>query len=588
MKKLNIGKRIFVGFAVAIIASIILVITAIVSIKSVGALTHKMHEGPFISATESTNFLKCIYENEAVFNRAVLEQNLQKYESELNRISKDADKSYEKLKEVGEGVIPSLAELNEASNQVAEENKAVTELMRAGEWSEAKQRLVGRFEQAIRECETKANQVYEESNQNAQKFTSVADGTVKKVIIVQISIFVALLILVFVLMKRIIGGIVGPVSELDKVAKNMSNGNLENKIDFQGEDELGSLAESFRITCNGLDSVVGDLRYLMDEMAKGNFDIKTRTEEMYIGDFAPLLTSIRAMNNHLSDTLRKINEAAEQVAGSSDQMSSAAQGLSQGATEQASSVEELAATINEISNQISETAQNAKLAREQVENAGRELTTSNESMAEMIQAMHDISQKSSEIGKIIKTIEDIAFQTNILALNAAVEAARAGEAGKGFAVVADEVRNLASKSAEAARNTTILIEGSIHAVEEGTKIADQTASALAVTVESTESAVQTVAKISQAAEEQAQSIAEVTQGVDQISSVVQTNSATAEESAAASEELAGQSQILKNLVERFRLKAETQDSAMKINTPVAPVPMNYENDADYVYDDSKY
>ena len=202
------------------------------------------------------------------------------------------------------------------------------------------------------------------------------------------------------------------------------------------------------------------------------------------------------------------------------------------------------------------TADNAKEAKGQVEDAGRELSRSNQSMEEMMQAMSEISSKSSEIGKIIKTIEDIAFQTNILALNAAVEAARAGEAGKGFAVVADEVRNLASKSAEAAKNTTLLIEGSIAAVEDGTRIAEQTAGALSATVESTKKAVETVEKISDAAEHQAESVAEVTQGVDQISSVVQTNSATAEESAAASEELSGQSQILKGLVNRFQLRGE--------------------------------
>ena len=172
------------------------------------------------------------------------------------------------------------------------------------------------------------------------------------------------------------------------------------------------------------------------------------------------------------------------MASGSEQVSSETQALSQGATEQASSVEELAATINEISDQVQLSAQHAKDASGQVTSAGEELSASNQSMGEMVHAMEEISQKSNEIGKIIKTIEDIAFQTNILALNAAVEAARAGEAGKGFAVVADEVRNLASKSAEAAKNTTLLIEGSIQAVEEGTKIANRTASALAATVES--------------------------------------------------------------------------------------------------------
>ena len=269
---------------------------------------------------------------------------------------------------------------------------------------------------------------------------------------------------------------------------------------YESKDEIGVLAQSFRVTSQGLHGVVSDLTYLMDEMANGNFNIKTKAEELYVGDFRPILESIRRMNKNLSSTLSQINDAADQVASGSEQVSSGAQGLSQGATEQASSVEELAATINDISDQVRMTADNAKEAKSQVEDAGRELSRSNESMEEMMQAMQEISSKSSEIGKIIKTIEDIAFQTNILALNAAVEAARAGEAGKGFAVVADEVRNLASKSAEAAKNTTLLIEGSIAAVEDGTRIAEQTASAIYATVESTKRAVDTVEKITDAGE----------------------------------------------------------------------------------------
>lgn len=257
-------------------------------------------------------------------------------------------------------------------------------------------------------------------------------------------------------------------------------------------------------------------------------------------------------------------------------------------------MEQLAAAINEINEKVIQTAQHSKTASEQVGKAGEELTISNQRMQDMITAMSEISQSSNEIGKIIKTIEDIAFQTNILALNAAVEAARAGSAGKGFAVVADEVRNLASKSAEAAKNTTALIEQSINAVENGTKIADSTANALLLTVESTKVAVDVVDKISMATSEQSTSIQEVTQGIDQISSVVQTNSATAQESAAASEELSSQATLLKTLVSRFKLRSDAVSASVfeeDFSTAPSPAPVatEYENYTPFTGDmNSKY
>ncbi len=353
----------------------------------------------------------------------------------------------------------------------------------------------------------------------------------------------------------IIRGINRPVKELDNVAKKIAEGDLDQSITYNSRDELGTLATNFNKTVGRLRNYVNyidEISNVLRQIAGGNLVFELTLD--YEGEFAKVKQALEEISHSLNETLGQINQAADQVSSGSDQVSSGAQALSQGATQQASSIEELAATINEISTQVKDTAATANEVRRQTDQTGEQVATSNTQMQEMIAAMTEISDKSTQISKIIKTIEDIAFQTNILALNAAVEAARAGEAGKGFAVVADEVRNLASKSSEASKSTAGLIEGTVQAVEKGTEIANATAESLFAVVESTKGVVASVDKIASAADQQADSIEQVTLGIDQISSVVQTNSATAQESAAASEELSSQAQVMKNLVGRFTLR----------------------------------
>lgn len=378
----------------------------------------------------------------------------------------------------------------------------------------------------------------------------------KLLVAAQLAMAGGALVITIILSLYLTRSITKPLRELEVASEKIVAGEFDINVTYKSKDELGRLAETFKNMTVVLDTVISDASRLLSEMANGNFDVRTKAEERYVGSLQSLLLSIRKLNRDLSMTLGQINHSADQVASGSGQVSNGAQALAQGATEQAASVEELAATITNISHQVKETADNAMEAKSQSDTAGNEVEVCNRQMQDMMAAMEEITRTSNEIGKIIKTIEDIAFQTNILALNAAVEASRAGVAGKGFAVVAEEVRSLAGKSSAASKNTAELVESSIKAVARGTQIAGSTAESLVRVVDQVRTVSTNVDRIANAAEEQAGAIEQVTLGVDQISSVVQTNSATSEESAAASQELSEQAEKLKGLVAKFILRAE--------------------------------
>ena len=349
-----------------------------------------------------------------------------------------------------------------------------------------------------------------------------------------------------------------PLFRLTILARTLEQGDLglnqheTMTVDIHSDDEIGLLAQSFDGTISRLRNYIGEISSVLESVADG--DLTPQITQEYIGDFASIRTSVNNIIQKLNTTIGQIVASSEHVANGADQMSTASQALNQGAMEQSGAVEGLEETMREVSGRIQQTAQNAQHAREQVGEMGRQLAESNQKMQEMITAMGEINDSSDAIGKIIKTIEDIAFQTNILALNAAVEAVRAGTAGKGFSVVADEVRNLASKSAEASRSTTSLIERSAAAVSQGTQIANITAEQLSGVVERANGIVGTINGIAADTQIQADAAGQIQTQVNQISSVVQTNSAAAEESAATSEELSNQAGVLKQLVRTFRLR----------------------------------
>lgn len=347
--------------------------------------------------------------------------------------------------------------------------------------------------------------------------------------------------------------ITNQIAKVEKRLEDISAGDVHTFTEkLEEKTEFDSLYNTLEDTVIHLNDVITEINRGLDELASGNLSYKLPSS--WKGDFGLISHKYNDITASLRQTFRNIDTASDQVSNGSQQVADGAQTLSQGATEQAASIEQLTSQINTISDRVHNTAASAGKTMQVVNDTGDKIRECGKEMDQMLAAMDEINNSSAEISKIIKVIDDIAFQTNILALNAAVEAARAGAAGKGFAVVADEVRNLASKSSDAAQETTVLIERAISAVENGTGITEQTARAVSDVAKRSEEVRSIVAQIAEASSVQADMIAQVTQGMEQISGVVQTNSATAEESAAASEELSGQALILKKLVGGFKLR----------------------------------
>ena len=370
-----------------------------------------------------------------------------------------------------------------------------------------------------------------------------------------IGVVVICLILAFVLAKktaeRVMETILVPLHQIEDVAQELTEGNLHSTLEYHSEDEIGRLAHSMRKSIRILGSYVDDIDRAMKQFSEGNFDVQPEVE--WKGDFIGILNSFMAFEKSMAETVKGIQHVSDEVFEGAEQVASSSSDLADGATNQAAVVEELTATVENVSEQVAQNSKTAKEISGRVDELGNSILDSNSKMREMVDSMNEINVASKEIDKIIATINEIAAQTNLLALNASIEAARAGEAGRGFAVVANQVNVLADQSAQAAKESSMLIETSVKAVEKGMVIAGQTASKLEEVAESSKTITEEVANIADTLETQTTEIYQINQGIEQINDVVQTNSATSEECAAASQEMSNEAENLRGLIQKFKV-----------------------------------
>ena len=557
MKDLKVSKKLTISYAIILTLLIMSCVVSIVDFIRLGGQIETFYDGPFTvndsASVINSNFermQKSVYrsisntDSEIVKEAITDARNCAAIIQEEIPVVKAHFLGDQQIIDRLDAALAKLAPMREHVLTLASEDKKAE----AAEYMEHNNII------AIQEAQVELNSLIESGNKKGENLVSglrekQAMAVFTVIILGGISVAVSVVFGVY-----ITHGITQPVTELEQATRAMAKGEFSTvRVAYDSRDELGSLAGDIRSMVKTLTDVIQNETYILNEMAEGNFSVHSERDEYYIGEFEQLLRSMKKINRGLSELLLQISQSADNVAASSEQVSSGSQNLAQGTTEQAASVEELTGMMSEISDQAYRNSRDAQEASEKAQMVKENATESSRSMQEMVKAMAEISGKSDEIRKIVKTIEDFSFQTNILALNAAVEAARAGDRGKGFSVVANEVRSLANQSSAASKSTAALIQSSLQAVENGRKIANETDNALAEVVSGIDNVSELLFHITDASSKQFDANRQVTENINLISEVVQTNSATAEECAAASEELASQAQLLKELVSHFKL-----------------------------------
>lgn len=473
------------------------------------------------------------------------------YEKTVEKLLKEVDSELKNLK--GTGIIPDsdYEEYSSALSDWGNIGYSIIEEIKSGDKEEAVDEIMNDCTPALNkavEIAIKLDDITDQESSRAARTTFIfaAAGIV---------CIIVCLIFAWTLTKKtgkkVLDTILEPLRAVEDVAKELTEGNLHSTLDYRSEDEIGRLAHSMRKSIRILGSYVDDIDRAMKLFAAGNFDVKPEVE--WRGDFVGILNSFMQFEKSIGETIRGIQNVSNEVSSAADQVASSSNDLADGATNQAAVVEELTATVAGVSEQVENNSKSAKEISGRVDELGNAILESNGKMHEMVDSMNEISKASKEIDKIIATINEIASQTNLLALNASIEAARAGEAGKGFAVVANQVNSLADQSAQAAKESAMLIETSVKAVEKGMVIAGQTAAQLEDVAENSKIITEEVTNIAETLETQTTEIQQINEGIEQINDVVQTNSATSEECAAASQEMSSESENLREMIRKFKL-----------------------------------
>lgn len=557
MKDLKVSKKLTISYAIILTLLIMSCVVSIVDFIRLGGQIETFYDGPF-TVNDSASVINSNFERmqKSVY-RSISNTDSEIVKEAITDARNCAAIIQEELPVVKAHFLGDqqiIDRLDAALAKLAPMREHVLTLASENQKAEAADYMEHNNILAIQEAQAELNSLIESGNKKGETLVSglrekQAMAVFTVIILGGISVAVSVVFGVY-----ITRGITQPVTELEQAARAMAKGEFSAvRVAYDSRDELGSLAGDIRSMVKTLTDVLQNETYILNEMAEGNFSVHREKDEYYIGEFEQLMRSMKKINRGLSELLLQISRSADHVAAGSEQVSSGSQNLAQGTTEQAASVEELTGMMSEISDQAYRNSRDAQEASEKAQMVKENATESSRSMQEMVKAMAEISGKFDEIRKIVKTIEDFSFQTNILALNAAVEAARAGDRGKGFSVVANEVRSLANQSSAASKSTAALIQSSIQAVENGRKIANETDNALAEVVSGIDNVSELLFHITDASSKQFDANRQVTENINLISEVVQTNSATAEECAAASEELASQAQLLKELVSHFKL-----------------------------------